>query len=396
MAESTSSAEPRELFAYSAVGRRINSELNSEACRLADALQHFQATCREFAVPVGHLPGEISSYTGQADGVDAWTRQVGMAFEAADRLAWLQQIYRQAALPLAAGATAYFGFWNRFFHLPLNEQWEFWEHDYDFSRMLLESRDLLRGLRSAPGTTYNGQVKISGSSELKELAGWSRNLTHMRWDLGGTLRLSLRSGLNEGWHTFRDAINPTDSYGRFIWVASAVVAVHDNVQKHRHENASKVAIGTVTDTLINAVCAAGGAGFGAAAGGVIGGVIVGGLTGGVGGPLGVAIGAKIGGMAGAWAGGKLAEEIGKTKQEQEFVDTLDRAAPAPVHSVLTAMGNLEIWGNDTAEAGLNAAGKWIGGTAGSAFRSTVDATAHAEHALTTAAIPLTTLFQPAL
>jgi len=86
MAPPDSSAKPQELFRYSDRAVQIDRDLLSESYQLAPVLDHFEASCREYAVQVSHLDDELRGYAREAEQVDFWVRQVGKDFEEADRV----------------------------------------------------------------------------------------------------------------------------------------------------------------------------------------------------------------------------------------------------------------------------------------------------------------------
>ena len=92
MTDSISSAEPQKLFRYSDAGARIDRDLDAESRRLAGKLQHFEAVCTEERVPVSHLSSALAGYAGQTELVDVWVRRVGVGFQMADSLSWLNVI----------------------------------------------------------------------------------------------------------------------------------------------------------------------------------------------------------------------------------------------------------------------------------------------------------------
>lgn len=84
MSPGTSSAEPDRLFNYATIGAELNQSLSDEARRMAGPLSHFEATCREYRVPVSHLPGGLTGFAGRVGQTDVWVRDVGVAFLKAD------------------------------------------------------------------------------------------------------------------------------------------------------------------------------------------------------------------------------------------------------------------------------------------------------------------------
>jgi len=199
MTSSTSSAEPAELYLYSDSGRRINAELSAEASRLASVLAHFSATCTEYPVPVGDIPGHITSYSSQADSVDVWVRQVGLGFEAADRTALLQQRYGDAGAAGPARPSLMPAWLLAFLGSGLSKQWDVIDDGYEAFEGIWRSAGFVGGLTVRSGDSYPGEVIISGSSDLKEAAGWSGNLTHMEWDPEGLQDLRVGALSEKGW-----------------------------------------------------------------------------------------------------------------------------------------------------------------------------------------------------
>lgn len=86
MSLAISSAIPNDLARYSSVGSRLNAELALESNKLANILQHFEATCREsgYALRVSHLADELRRYAQETDPLDRWVGVVGVGFFIAD------------------------------------------------------------------------------------------------------------------------------------------------------------------------------------------------------------------------------------------------------------------------------------------------------------------------
>lgn len=113
MTSAISSAQPLQLFRYSDITTRIDSEIAAEANRLAGVLRNFEATCTEYRVPVAHLADSVRGHAYQAEAVDVWVRTVGAGFWAVDQgasiwagikqLQWLKGVLQPA---LAGGIIA--------------------------------------------------------------------------------------------------------------------------------------------------------------------------------------------------------------------------------------------------------------------------------------------------
>ncbi len=105
MPGTVSSARPDELFSFSDWAQALDRELGGEGQRASGAVEHFFATCREYAVHVTP-PGLLCTLAGEAQLVDGWVRRVGEAFRLAD-WAWWQTpaLLIAVGVGLAGGAS---------------------------------------------------------------------------------------------------------------------------------------------------------------------------------------------------------------------------------------------------------------------------------------------------
>lgn len=96
MSTATSSARYTDLYDYCRAAEQIDHDLINQADRLADRLNHFEATCRESSFRVGSdsLGPALRSYGVQALPVDRNVRTVGERFERADGIqqSWWERI----------------------------------------------------------------------------------------------------------------------------------------------------------------------------------------------------------------------------------------------------------------------------------------------------------------
>ncbi len=178
--------------------------------------------------------------------------------------------------------------------------------------------EILASVVVAPGLTkgytYFGQTIVHGDSELKDLAGLSKNLTHIK---ASHIPSHMRTQAFKG------------ELSRSSILLEGIREVAENWDEFKGDT-SKVAIATVIETALGVSCTALGAGAGAWAGAAAGGAILGAVSGGALAPVGAVIGGKIGGVVGGWAGGKFAEwvedwKIGPGGQEldQTVVNAVD-------------------------------------------------------------------------
>lgn len=164
------------------------------------------------------------------------------------------------------------------------------------------------------GSTYGGQVIFRGSRLLKDMAGVSPYLTHIR-------------GVRIPAHMGREALKKGFGKGNILF--EALSELPENWEEYGG-NIPKVATGILVDTAIGIGVSALGAGLGAVAFGAIGGAILG--------PPGAVIGAKLGGILGGMAGGWVADElenipVGKSDLDRVIVDKVDHALSPFVNNV---------------------------------------------------------------
>jgi len=371
MTTSISSAKPLELFRYSDRGVRIAADLLAGSCRLSDKLQRFQATCIEYCVPVTHLPGPLQSYARQTEGTDRWVREVGVAFQNADRLAWTHSLL--ATLIPSLGLL------------------RFIKDDLKTSKTLLEIRDIARGLHSTDGSTYPGQVRLYGSDTIKQLVGWSPSLTHLKLDPAARLKLSGQTG----WSTFKDVLVPARPVGRVLWGLTIVIRGYENWENYKSEGPVKIAVGTIVDSALTIALAAAGAGAGAAVGGFIGGALLGAISGGVAAPVGVAIGGKIGGFVGGYLGARLADKIIETKAHDAVVDAIDRGVRSAVQTGAQLARDAVQTFSETASAAVAEGDKRLAeaaNMASGALQNALEEAQNVERLLVPALNPLVALF----
>jgi hypothetical protein len=156
------------------------------------------------------------------------------------------------------------------------------------------------------GGAYGDQI-FYGSRNLKDLAGVSSHLTHIK-----TAKIHK--------HMAKEAWSGGFSKGNFL--LEGVSEAGENWEEFGGDT-SKVATGIMVDTAFGVTCSAAGAWAGAGLGALAGSAL---------GPAGAVIGGKVGSIVGAWAGGEFAEwaedwKVGSNKQELDkvVVDTVDGA-----------------------------------------------------------------------
>lgn len=199
---------------------------------------------------------------------------------------------------------------------------EFLKDDFELSWALLESKDIWKGLQIFKGHSYPGQLIFQGSHSIKDVAGFSPYLTHVKFSLSQT-------AFDMGKDSFLEALGIGNSTGAKIGVALNVLTVgvngFENWEKYKDEGISKVAAGTIVDSAMDIGLSVAGAGLGAWGGAIAGGALLGAVSGGVLAPVGAAIGSKIGGFAGSWAGGWVSNKLQETDMHEQVVDwTADR------------------------------------------------------------------------
>lgn len=146
------------------------------------------------------------------------------------------------------------------------------------------------------GSTYINQSIFYGDHSLKEIAGLSSSLTHIK---AGKIASHMAG------QAFKGAFSPTSI------LLEGITEVGENWEEYDGET-SKVAAGIVFDTALAVGCSAVGAGLGAFLGGAVGSACLG--------PVGAVIGGKIGGLAGSWIGGEVAEKIENLGDSKENPD----------------------------------------------------------------------------
>jgi hypothetical protein len=399
MTLATSSAEPLMLVRYSDALVLVDDALAAEANRLRSALQHFEATCREpgFHMQVSHVADALVQYAQRAHVVDLWVRDVGVGFQLADGGGMYRPLLGAPLrlLPVAAEKTAdevpgesqedvrqwlaenqggYGSYeeWKqafiaRFPYLAVamgltltTDQWhKVFDLGYSAFITRADSIRLYRNLRVEDGFAYAGQKIISGGSSLKELAGWSRKLTHLKlpnaYQFGQILNspnvgnLVGKSALSE----MKGVLRPATKLGGLLLIAGIAINGWENWGEYNEEAGfSKVVTGTVVDTSIDLGCTAVGAGVGA--------VLLGGAGFMIGGPLGAAVGAKIGGFAGGIAGGFYAQEVKKSNLDEELTDALDNMLPDSLDNALDWTGEQLSTATGKAASALSGASAQIG------------------------------------
>ena len=289
MPGSISSAQPEELFRFSALSLRIDDELSSEATRLARALERFESSCREsgFRVSVGGTDGLLRVYARDAQCVDDWVRQVGIGFQRADR----------GAVAESAWAELLAYLYNRAVRVDPKT----------FLKNILALR-LLIGLRA--GTTFWGEVIlrdplaqhikflprsfqdiVGKPRKIRELLGLSGHLNRIRWTT-----IPKHMGKHAFWTTL--LVEAVQLPGQWL----------DDIQKYEDKGINYQASAIAVDTsaaVVRAGMSAGGAYVGSWIGGIVGGAIgsvVPVLGTSVVGAAGAIVGGWIGGMVGNWAG----------------------------------------------------------------------------------------------
>ncbi|OQA22269.1 MAG: hypothetical protein BWY63_00911 [Chloroflexi bacterium ADurb.Bin360] len=150
------------------------------------------------------------------------------------------------------------------------------------------------------GSTYPGQVIFKGAHDLKEWAGLSPYLTHIK-------------AANLPKHMAKSAFK--DSFSKSSILLEGASELGENWEEYKGD-AGKIATGVIVDTALGVGCSAVGAWAGAAAGAALGSLL---------GPVGTVIGGKVGGvlgsMAGSWAAEKLENvKIGDQELDQWLVD----------------------------------------------------------------------------
>lgn len=65
------------------------------------------------------------------------------------------------------------------------------------------------GLNPTSGFSYVGQVNLHGGGDLKAAYGWSRNLSHMRFDMTYANNIVSSCQVSQGLHEARESILPS-------------------------------------------------------------------------------------------------------------------------------------------------------------------------------------------
>jgi len=170
------------------------------------------------------------------------------------------------------------------------------------------------------GDTYPGQAIFYGGRHLKEIAGLSPYLTHVK-----DAQIIIPS------HMTKQAFKSQFSKGNFL--LEGLTEVGENWEEYKGD-VPKVATGIVMDTLIGVGCSAIGVAAGTFVLGAVGGVLLG--------PPGAVIGGKIGGVLGGMAGGWVAEKvedikIGDRELDQVVVETVTGEIQASAQAVDQAL-----------------------------------------------------------
>ncbi len=187
---------------------------------------------------------------------------------------------------------------------------------------ILASIGLAAGL--VKGGTYAGQVIFHGGRDLKNLAGVSPYLTHIK-------DVRIPSHLAEA--AFKGKFKGKLGAGSIL--LEGLSEVGENWEEYGGD-IPKVVTGIVVDTLIGIGGAAVGAGVGAFVFGTVGGLLLG--------PAGAVIGGKVGGVIGSIAGEWVAEKvedikIGDRKLDQAVVETVTGGIQASAQAVDHALSS---------------------------------------------------------
>jgi WXG100 family type VII secretion target len=185
-------------------------------------------------------------------------------------------------------------------------------------------RDISAGFAIAgllvPGATYPGQVIFKGAHDLKEWAGLSPYLTHIK-------------AANLPSHMAKAAWKEGFSKGNILLEGASELG--ENWEEYQGDT-GKIATGVIVDTAIGVGCSAAGAWAGAAAGAALGSAL---------GPVGTVIGGKIGGVLGSRAGSWAAEQlenvkVGDKELDQWLVDGISSSVEAGVQHLDRALDDL--------------------------------------------------------
>jgi len=352
MAQTVSSSEPNRLAGYSQHMAQVDEFLVAQAQRMRRSLLDYEVVCRdpEFSVRVSHLADAVSQHGHTCRPIDTWVGIVAVGFIRADegwdgtRSAeayavppsgdgfvrsdnWPLLALSGAGIVASGVETGFFD--SQLFGLlrrgGLNDLYEFGQTARDISRV--------GGLAPTPGYGYVGQVNLYGGADLKSLYGWSRHLTHMRFDMSyadNIVKLSGQSGL----HAAHESILPSTKLGAAFLAIQVTFVTAENWNEYQEEGLTKVAAGTVVDSAITVGLTAAGVGVGAMAGGALLGAALGVVSGGTLAPVGVAVGSKVGGFVGSWAGDWLAEEMLSTQADEWLTDKLDAGVDEGVDAAL--------------------------------------------------------------
>lgn len=145
------------------------------------------------------------------------------------------------------------------------------------------------------GVTYPGQVIFWGTHDLKEWAGFSPYLTHIK-------------SANLSAHMAKAAWKDSFSKGNIL--LEGATELGENWEEYQGDT-GKVATGVIVDTAIGVGCSAAGAWVGAVAGAALGSAL---------GPVGTVIGGKIGGVLGSRAASWAAEQLENVKVSDKELD----------------------------------------------------------------------------
>jgi len=191
----------------------------------------------------------------------------------------------------------------------------------EFAKEFGHAKDIVEILASAvlaaslvKGGTYAGQVIFHGGPVLKNLAGVSPYLTHIK-------DVRIPSHMAEA--AFKGKLRAGSIF------LEGLSEIGENWEEYGGD-IPKVATGIVVDTFIGIGGAAVGAGVGAFVFGTAGGLLLG--------PLGAVIGGKVGGVIGSMAGGWVAEKvenvrIGDRELDQAVVETVTGGIRASAQAV---------------------------------------------------------------
>lgn len=331
MSTATSSARYTDLYDYCRAAEQIDHDLINQADRLADRLNHFEATCRESSFRVGSdsLGPALRSYGVQALPVDRTVRTVGERFERADAC-WASVMPSAMSLPDSIKEDSWLSRLS-FVNLLLAGGWvvdKLIKIDAPFQLSEGTARLLSIFAIHLRESKIPGNVGVSAS-------GWAR------WLWGLNARYAKLSTIANTMFGFRHALTHIGVLSVLSIVPASLKQIKANAQQYALDPIGMAAANVIDLEFIavtSLVGVAGGAKIGAVTGGAIGTLILPGP----GTAVGVFIGGVVGGVIGGWVAGKAQDAFFTSDFRENMIAGISHKSTQLIDTVQTMGQELSV------------------------------------------------------